>query len=149
VAGSHPHVLQPLEVCFVNGYEQRLLQGGADLPALHERTGCLLEDGTGLPRKALIAYSLGNFATAMYTPHCRTGLILSLRLQRDAAGGRLDWHGPEVQLVYNVHRDPGTRRRRLMLMETYLRERGRQGDHGCKVRQLARWLERHLLGEEA
>src|SRR5262249_53671908 len=50
ILGSHPHVLQPNEVCFVEG-----------------------PDGT--QRKALIVYSLGNFLTAMYTPECEIGVI--------------------------------------------------------------------------
>jgi poly-gamma-glutamate synthesis protein (capsule biosynthesis protein) len=147
ILGSHPHVVQPLEVCFVNGYERRYRAAGLDLPALAPRTGCLLTDPTGVPRKGLIAYSLGNFATAMFTPHCRTGLILSLRLARDRATGRVDWHGPEVQLVHNARRDPRSGRRRLMLLEAYLRECARAGDGADKVRRLAAWLGRHLMGE--
>jgi poly-gamma-glutamate synthesis protein (capsule biosynthesis protein) len=144
--GSHPHVLQPVEVCFVNGYEQRLAHQAGELPALAPRTGCLLRDDTGVPRKALIAYSLGNFATAMWTMLCRTGMVLSIRLARDAETGRVDWHRPEVQLVHNVHRDPQTRQRRLVLVESYLRERERQGDPAARLRAAAAFLHRHLFG---
>jgi poly-gamma-glutamate synthesis protein (capsule biosynthesis protein) len=144
--GSHPHVVQPLEVCFVNGYEKRHREQGADLPAMAQRTGCLLRDAKGLPRKGLIVYSLGNFATTMYTPLCRTGMILSLHLGRDEAG-RVDWHRPEVQFVCNIHRDPDTRRRRLVLVESFLRERERHRDHAHKVRAAAAFLRRHLFGE--
>ncbi|MFO0930852.1 MAG: CapA family protein [Gemmataceae bacterium] len=101
--GTHPHVVQPMEVCFLNGYETRY---GGDLPG----TGCRMTDAAGVPRKALIAYSLGNFATTMYFRHCRTGLALSLHLDRDPHTGRGDWHAPEAQLVTNLHRDPTTRR---------------------------------------
>jgi poly-gamma-glutamate synthesis protein (capsule biosynthesis protein) len=146
VMGSHPHVVQPLEVCFVNGYEQRYRAAGVCAGALDERGGCVLRDATGVPRKGLIAYSLGNLATAMYTLHCRTGAVLSLRLRRDTETDRVDWHRPEVQLVFNVHRDPMTRQRRLTLLETYLRERERRGDHAPHVRAMARFLERHLMG---
>lgn len=148
VMGSHPHVVQPCEICFVNGYEKQLREKGIDLPALHPRTGCVLSDVTGIPRKGLIAYSLGNFATAMYTLHCRTGLILGLHLLRDENSGRVDWHRPETQLVFNVRRDPGTGQRRLMLMDRYLRECDRRGDSPKAVRALAEYLDRHLLGEK-
>lgn len=143
IMGTHPHVVQPVEVCFVNGYEKRL---GDDLPALRERTGCVLDDGTGVPRKGLIAYSLGNFATAMYTIHCRTGLALGLHLQRDGATGRIDWHRPEAQLVINVRRDPATGRRRLMLLDRYLRECDRRRDSARKARAMGRFIEIHLFG---
>jgi poly-gamma-glutamate synthesis protein (capsule biosynthesis protein) len=143
IMGSHPHVVQPLEVCLVNGYEKRL---GGDLPALHEGTGCLLDDGTGVPRKGLIAYSLGNFATAMYTIHCRLGLVLGLRLQRDASG-RVDWHRPEFQLAINTRRAPATGGRRLMLLDRYLRECERRRDSARKARAMGRFLEIQLLGD--
>src|SRR5206468_8391659 len=141
VLGTHPHVVQPLEVCFVNGYERRYLDAGAPPGALGERTGCLIRDETGVPRKGLIAYSLGNFATAMYTTHCRVGMALSLRLRRDESG-RVDWGRPEAQLVYNVHRD-AQRRRRLVLLESYLRERRRRGDGAAKLRRMAAFVQRH------
>jgi poly-gamma-glutamate capsule biosynthesis protein CapA/YwtB (metallophosphatase superfamily) len=143
--GSHPHVLQPVEVCFVNGYESRYAERAGPLPALAPRTGCLLRDNTDRPRKGLIVYSLGNFATAMYTLLCRTGMVLSIRLVRDESG-LVDWRRPEVQLIYNVHRDHGTRRRRLVLMESYLRELERRGDRAPKLRATAAFLQRHLVG---
>jgi poly-gamma-glutamate synthesis protein (capsule biosynthesis protein) len=146
--GSHPHVVQPLEVCLVNGYERRYHDAGLNVPATTVEGGCLLNDETGVPRKGLIVYSLGNFATAMYTLHCRTGLILGLHLSREQTTGRIDWHHPETQLVFNVHRDAFTHRRRLMLLESYLRQRERLGDHADKLRALASYLERHLLGTD-
>jgi hypothetical protein len=146
VAGSHPHVLQPLEVCLVNGYERRLRARGLDLPALRNETGCLLDDDRRVPRKALIAYSLGNFATAMLTAMCQMGIVVSLTLARDETTGRVDWHRPEAQLVFNVQRDPATRRRRLVLLESWLRERERAGDRAVELRRLGEVLHRHVLG---
>ena len=116
VLGSHPHVIQPMEV---------------------------VED-EATSRKALVAYSLGNFATAMFTPHCRTGLVLSIPLSRDPTTRRVAWHRPETRLVYNARREPGTGRRRLIMLDDYLRRaRGR----GEEVRNLGAWLENHLWGE--
>jgi poly-gamma-glutamate capsule biosynthesis protein CapA/YwtB (metallophosphatase superfamily) len=145
IIGTHPHVVQPLEVCFVNGYETRMREQGLDLPALAERTGCILRDDTGIPRKALIVYSLGNFVTAMYTMHCRSGLILSVQLKRDAQG-RVDWHRPEMKLVYNARMKLLRAQRRLMLLEHFLQHRERLGRRGEKMDALGVWLRRHLLG---
>ena len=61
--------------------------------------------GMEVYRDHLIAYSLGNFATAMYTLHCRVGFILSLRLARDAETGRVDWHRPEPLQLGEAARD--------------------------------------------
>ena len=60
--------------------------------------------------------------------------------------GRVDWHRPEMQLVYNVRRDPVTRQRRLMLLESYLRQCERRGDRASDVRDMAAFLDGHLLG---
>ena len=109
--------------------------------------GCVLR-GAGPPRRALIAYSLGNFATAMFTLHCRTGMVLSLTLSRDESG-RVSWQRPEAQLVYNEPRDPATRQRRLVLLESYLRERERHGDRALRLREMGAFLHAHLLGAGA
>jgi hypothetical protein len=93
----------------------------------------------------LIAYSLGNFVTAMYTPHCRIGLILSLRLARDSQR-RTDWHQPDVQWVYNARRNPLPGQRQLMLLENFLQNRDRLGRRTRKVGGMGDWLQRHLLG---
>src|SRR5262245_48759101 len=142
IIGTHPHVVQPLEVCFVNGYESRLKEQ-ADLPALDHPSGCIVQDETGIPRKALIMYSLGNFVTAMYTMHCRTGLILGVQLERDVSG-RVDWHRPEIKLVYNARMKMLRAGRRLMLLEHFLQHRERLGRRGEKVDALGVWLRRHL-----
>ncbi len=117
VVGSHPHVVQPVEVCVVNGYE-----APADLPL-----GSRLTSPDGRPRKALIAYSLGNFTTAMFTLGCRVGLVASVRLHR-RDDGSVDWTLEPWRLVLNVRRHPATGRRRLVLLEDYLR------DHGERLR---------------
>jgi len=119
IIGSHPHVPQPVEVCFVGGYEARY---GSDHPLLQPGSPCVLgDDASGPPRKALIACSLGNFTTAMGTIPCRLGLILSLNLHRDSQTGRVDWAGPEARWCLNMPQ-PATRRRALMLVEDYLSE---------------------------
>ena len=143
VMGSHPHVLQPLEVCFVNGYEKRYADSGAGLPALRPGTGCVLTEDTGVARKGLIVYSLGNFTTAMFTLPCRIGLVVGLTLVRDRESGRVDWERPEVEFVYNVPRDPTTGSRRLVLLGPHLARH--PGDARLKV--AAEFHRNHLLGE--
>ncbi|MFW6163171.1 MAG: CapA family protein [Planctomycetota bacterium] len=115
VFGSHPHVPQPAEVCFLNGYEQRY--PGLDVPR-----SCLLEDAAGRPRKALVCYSLGNFTTAMSTFLCRVGLVQSLSLRREPETGGVDWHRPRGRLVYNVPKKEAAGQRRLVLLGTWLAE---------------------------
>lgn len=93
ILGHHPHVQQPLEVCLVNGYRNGLVD--EDIPE-----GCRIEDGTGRPRKALVAYSLGNFVTAAFTSVCRIGMILSLVVAKEE-DGTTDWFHPHWERVYN------------------------------------------------
>jgi hypothetical protein len=134
ILGTHPHVQQPAEVLYVNGYE-RLHPPQADLPP-----GCLLRDGAGRPRKAVVFYSLGNFATAMHTFPCRVGRIQSLSLRRDPAGSGADWHRPRARLVYNVPRDPSAGgSRRLALLEDWLSE------HPEEVSDELAFLRRHIV----
>jgi poly-gamma-glutamate synthesis protein (capsule biosynthesis protein) len=143
--GSHPHVLQPLEVCFVNGAEAPYRDRWGPLPALSPGTGCVLEDGTGVPRKALIVYSLGNFVTAMFNAYCQAGMVVGLDWARDERTGRVDWHRPEVRLTFMEQRHPRTRSRRLVLLDEYLRELA--PERARRLRPVHDWLHRHLWGE--
>jgi hypothetical protein len=72
VIGSSPHVLQPVDVLSVDGWDPRA--------PTQVRRG-------GPPRAALVAYSLGNFATVMPTAACRIGGVLELGLRREDHGG--------------------------------------------------------------
>jgi hypothetical protein len=108
ILGSHPHVIQPNEVCFVNGAEVE--------------NACLVASPDGIRRKALIVYSLGNFLTTMYTPECQIGVIESIRLRRDPESHRVTWHRPAATYVYNVRSHPRLGGRRLMLIDDLLSE---------------------------
>lgn len=121
VMGSHPHVQQPAEVAFVNGYERRYEKQAAGLDALCQPTGCILESEIGGARKALILYSLGNFTTAMSTFLCRVGLIQTLHLHRDPTTGHVDWSAPHGRLVYNVPPEQTSCGRRLVFLADWLR----------------------------
>ena len=147
VIGSHPHVVQPLEICFVNGAESQYRGRWQELPALTEGTGCILEDPSGVPRKALIAYSLGNFASVMFTLHCQIGLVLGLELERNSFG-RVEWSRPRLKLVYNVPQYGVDRSHRLVLLDEYLRSRELEGKRDARLRAMQAYLSEHLLGKE-
>lgn len=115
--GSHPHLRQPLEVCFVNGYEKRYRGLEHFFPAMNLKGGCILNSKDNVPRKGLIVYSLGNFTTAMYTAECQTGLVQSIHVGRDPKTGRADWDLPESRSVLNVPKDPATGVRKLVLQD--------------------------------
>ena len=91
VLGAHPHVAQPAELCWVDGYAD-----GGSPPA------CRLETPAQQPRKALVLYSLGNFTTDMTTLLCQIGTLERLLVYR-RPDGRVDWQladGPDF--VMNV-----------------------------------------------
>ena len=115
VIGSHPHVIQPSEICLFNGYR---LPGTDDAEQNYFHT----TDSEGVPRKALIVYSLGNFTTAMYTPLCRLGLVSSVTVWRDETSGRFDWSQAENLYIYNETAGWRGSKRRLMKYDDYIGE---------------------------
>jgi poly-gamma-glutamate synthesis protein (capsule biosynthesis protein) len=148
IMGSHPHVLQPSEICYVNGYERR--HGGVkeQFPTMIHPTGCVLSDRSGGPRKALILYSLGNFTTAMYSFLCEAGVIQHIQVTKNEASGEVDWGLPGYELVYNLRSDPVTQRRTISLMDSYLRQNCRQDRCPENVVESVSFLHRHLKGTE-
>lgn len=72
ILGSSPHVLQPLDVVSIDGWD----------PACPVQ----LQRGDS-PRPGVIAWSLGDFASIIPTLACQTGMILGLELGQSAAGG--------------------------------------------------------------
>ena len=119
VVGAHAHVPQPAELCFVNGAEAPYTAARPKLPALAAAEGCILTGAPGPPRKALVLYSLGNFATAMNTDLCRVGTYYSLEVFR-AADGAVDWRMPAHGLVYNAPEAPPDGKRRTLRLNDYL-----------------------------
>jgi hypothetical protein len=111
--GSHPHLLQPMEVLFVNGFEERYPAAAREaLPALRAEGQSLLRGAKGPARQACVLYSLGNFATAMYTFYCRVGALAGVKFYRDGRGC-VRFTLPELELFYNV--PPGRDRLREIL----------------------------------
>ncbi|HSQ58301.1 MAG TPA: CapA family protein [Gemmata sp.] len=142
VLGTHPHVQQPCETLFVNGYESRLPDS---VRSLGQEATLAAE---GPPRKALIAYSMGNFASTMFTFACKVGWVLSLNAFRDSATGRADWHPAGSTFVVNVPRFGRDRTRRLLLLEDYRRQRDCNGGIPAKEKAHFSFLHRHLFGNE-
>jgi poly-gamma-glutamate synthesis protein (capsule biosynthesis protein) len=96
VIGSHSHIIQPAEIIFSGGSRQ----------CLHHKT--------------FIAYSLGNFVTAMYTPLCRLGVIRGMILFRNESDGTIDWKPVQPEYVYNTPAAPGSKGRKLMFWDEYI-----------------------------
>jgi poly-gamma-glutamate capsule biosynthesis protein CapA/YwtB (metallophosphatase superfamily) len=119
IVGAHSHVPQPVEVCFVNGAEKEYIANHPELPALRADEGCVIAGAPGPPRKALVLYSLGNFATAMSTDLCRTGTYYSLNVFRNA-GGPVGWLMPAHGFVYNAPEAPPEGTRRTLKLSDYL-----------------------------
>jgi poly-gamma-glutamate synthesis protein (capsule biosynthesis protein) len=71
ILGTSPHVLQPMEVVSINGWDR-------EAPVQIHRSGP--------SRLGLIVYSLGNFTTIMPKIACQLGMILFIHLQPDTSG---------------------------------------------------------------
>lgn len=112
IIGSHSHVVQPIEICLGNGYS---LPSDSLSRFYHKFT-----DTTGVPRKSLIVYSLGNFTSAMYTPLCRLGLIQNITLYRNSLNGLWDWTLGESVFVYNNPAGIAGLKRKLLFYKDYI-----------------------------
>lgn len=125
IIGSHPHVFQPNEICFVNGYERTLgaqfqpwfTQSEAQFSILRGQ-GANQNSSSNQPRKALICYSMGNFVSRMWTFLCQAGMIQSLSLKKNLETQRVDWCLPRTEFVYNQVSNEG---HQLLLLDSYLK----------------------------
>ncbi len=113
IMGHHSHSQQPLEVCFVNHSMPKAIKD-SDLQYCH------LHD-SGKPRKALIAYGLGNFLTNMYGFLSEVGGILNVELVKNQKG-ELQWQKPRMRFVYNNRDYKDTDKRRLYYLSDYLED---------------------------
>lgn len=147
IVGAHPHVPQPSEICFVNGYEEKL---GAQVAQQQRAEGCVIESSDGgKPRKAMIYYSLGNFTS--YSPFFwqQMGVIAELDLVKLERNGEpvVDWFAPEYVFTYDHVDNPPHGKRDLSLLNTYIARRC--GGEGCSAATLSmvNSLNRHMKGE--
>lgn len=120
ILGSHPHVMQPDETCFVNGYEKNI-SSAFDQSAMSTHHGCVLKDKTKRPRKARIFYSMGNFSTAMMPEYNRIAVLKGMEFFPSENG--VDWNPPFSIFLYN---EPASifGPRRLGLFDTFLAKCG-------------------------
>ena len=102
VIGHHPHVLQPVETR-------------------------VTEDG----RTALIAYSLGNFASAQSDAYCLIGGVLDYSVTRETEGGEVTLTDYSLNPVV-THYDSGYRNNRIYLLDDYTDELA--AAHGVRAR---------------
>jgi poly-gamma-glutamate capsule biosynthesis protein CapA/YwtB (metallophosphatase superfamily) len=93
ILGHHPHVIQPFEVYFMNGYEKKY---NIDTSLIEVK----LKDETKKVRKALVLYSLGNFTTEMFTKACQTGVLFGINVFRNDKH-QVDWEISGLSYVLN------------------------------------------------
>lgn len=105
ILGHHPHLIQPFEVYFLNGYTLKDNNDGANPK---DFSFIMIEDGSKKPRKALVLYSLGNFTTEMLTEACRTGMIFGISVFRTNKN-RVDWNIEKITTTVN-ERNGGPKR---------------------------------------
>ncbi|MDX1692730.1 MAG: CapA family protein [Ketobacteraceae bacterium] len=146
IVGAHPHVPQPAEICFVNGYEETL---GSSMAEQQRKAGCVIETLDGKPRKAMIYYSLGNLTS--YSPFFwqQVGVIGEMELAKISKNGQttVDWYSPEYVFTYDHVENPPHGKRDLNLLNTYIARRC--GGEGCSAATLSmvNSLHRHLKGD--
>lgn len=118
IIGSHPHVVQPSEICLGNGYNplpESLKEGYDSLSNYYK-----FNDSLGVPRKSLIMYSLGNFTSAMYTPLCQLGLIQNVTLYKNRSTNLWDWALRESKFVYNNSVGAVGSKRKLLFYKDFI-----------------------------
>lgn len=113
VMGSSPHVLQPVDVISVDGWDARA--------PTQVRRG-------GPPRSALVAYSLGNFASVMPTVACQVGGVLEIGLRREVHGAL-----SVLPLGFTPTRSVREGAHPLAMRTHTLRERPRSSPHPLRV----------------
>lgn len=151
ILGHHPHVQQPPEICFVNGYANSYLEAGLDLPAFKRKGGCVLKDEGDQPRKALVLYSMGNFSSTMGTNLCNLGLLARLQVFKNEAGD-IDWRLPALTFVYNVRKIPPDESHKLLLLDDFLdSDCALEEEEGCseKLQSDIAYMREHLFGLDA
>lgn len=99
IIGSHPHVIQPAEI-----WETPPRKGDTEADN----------------HKTLIAYSLGNFTTTMYSPAHRLGMVLPVTIYRSGDSEKPAWYVEKPLFVYNHVRGLAGKKRRLMLYDDYI-----------------------------
>lgn len=119
ILGHHPHVVQPFEIIFVNGYEDHLREDIVMKEFIHQNRITRVADNTGRPRKALVLYSMGNFVSRMWTKECREGQILGVNIHRKEDQS-VDWQISDRIYVRNSVERKGFKSRHRLSLRTAL-----------------------------
>ena len=139
IVGTHPHVVQPVERVFVNGAE-------AQATWLDRSTtvSTVVDHHDPRPRQAVIAYSLGNFTTAMFTPHCRTGLVLGLELGRDFDSGAINPIRIDPKITHMIPQSIETGGPRLIFADDIFRHAPANSRMTQRLSAMRQEVARHL-----
>ena len=142
IIGSHPHVIQPAEICFINNYEDRL---DKTLANTIKDSGCRLQDGSQKARKSMIFYSLGNLRSYSFSFWQQVAVIAELALEKNGGGdnGYSDWHLQGFSFYYDKQQQGLNGERILMPLDDYLFESASKSNS-----YFATQAQRHLLGEQ-
>jgi len=150
IVGSHPHVPQPMEIFYLNGFERQLPERlQSEYSALQPGGSALLQSEDGVPRAACVLYSMGNFVTTMYTFFCRSALLADVSFYRDSGTGRVHWKTPKFSYFYN--QAPGlTGTRALLPMEEFRRSISAPTKFIGRIERKISFLNEHVgIGESA
>lgn len=145
IIGAHPHVPQPLEICFVNGAEGQL---PADLATAQQGNGCTIQTPDAEPRKALIYYSLGNFTSGSPTFWQQLGLLGDFTVTKDSEG-KVDWWAPSLSYFFSERSssNPLDASRQFYTMDEYLAANCFQEEEcSADVLNSLATLDQHLKG---
>ncbi len=139
ILGSHPHVPQPAEICFINGYEKQLPTNMVSANS----DSCLITTEDGKPRKALIYYSLGNFTAYSYSFWQQLGIVGEFTITKNNEG-HVDWLRPQYTYTYTHQLAPPNGKRQLLLLDDYLEQKCLQDSCSAPVIRLASAAKQHL-----
>lgn len=135
LVGTHPHVPQPAEVCFVNDYKTN-----------YEITPSYHLEAEGRARKALIIYSMGNFTTALWSHLIDIAAVFQIDIVRHE-DGTIDWYRPGFNYFKNHFSDSLTAKRALVPLTSYLQSGCY--NNGCSEDfvKMASFFREHFLGQ--
>lgn len=145
IIGAHPHVPQPLEVCFVNGSENQLPEA---LATAQQNEGCLIQTTDAQPRKALIYYSLGNFTSGSPFFWQQLGLLGDFTVVKDLEG-KVDWWAPGLNYFFSERssNSPLDASRQFLTLDEYLQGNcSEESSCPSDITNSVNTLDQHLLG---
>lgn len=142
VVGSHPHVPQPMELLFVNGFEQKIpVEALSYFPSLKPGGHSLLRAPGTAARMACVLYSMGNFTTNMFTTFCRAALLAGVHFRRDPSG-KVTWTIPELSFYFNLPPVKGSGR--ALLHSDEIGEAGREWGSRNRFEEKKEFLRAHV-----